>query len=300
MKHTLQPLKTTLYSEATALVENKKVFTMKNCELNIFETYQQCTNVPLVYDGLVITSMLRGKKTIHLKEETSFSFLPGETMILPDKKNFLVDFPDASATNPVQCATLTIDTQEVKRTLDFLNENYPRNSNEGNWSLDFNRYHFHNNKELAMLLNKIIHVSMEDNLAKNALVDLTLKELLIRTIQIQNLETVKEIPNNNRFAGVVQYIHSHIKDQITIEKLCREACMSKTTLFRYFKNTFGISPVDYIIRERLICAKELLGNPGITIAEVCYNSGFNNVNYFSRLFKKTEGITPKDFQKGHS
>ena len=68
--------------------------------------------------------------------------------------------------------------------------------------------------------------------------------------------------------------------------------MSKSNFFKAFKLELGISCLDYIIRERLKLAKQFLNNHFNSISEAAYKSGFNNLNYFSEVFKKFEGLTP--------
>ena len=70
--------------------------------------------------------------------------------------------------------------------------------------------------------------------------------------------------------------------------------MSKSTLTRLFNTEMGISPLEYVIRERLRKAKEILLRTK-SIKEACFSAGFNDVNYFTRLFKKREGVTPGAF-----
>ncbi|MEG1229693.1 MAG: helix-turn-helix transcriptional regulator, partial [Flavobacterium sp.] len=65
---------------------------------------------------------------------------------------------------------------------------------------------------------------------------------------------------------------------------------------RFFKRELGMSPIEYVLNEKIKYAKKLLRNPSIQINEVCYLSGFEDANYFIRLFKKHEGITPKQYQ----
>ncbi len=287
--------------ELDSLVEHRRVFTLNHCELNIFETYRQCSDVVLSYDGLVITSMLRGKKVMYLSKNPGFDFLPGETVILPEGISMKVDFPDADERHPVQCATIALNWGVVTGMLNFLNETYPRRANDsGEWQLNFNQYHFYNNRELANVMNKLISISMEDDLAKDALADLTLKSLLIRVIQTQNMALAEDgLPTNNRFATVVEYIREHLTEKIGIDALSRKACMSKSGFFRSFKETFGLSPMEFVIRERINLAKRLLVNPAATVSDVCYQAGFNNLHYFSRLFKMLEGVTPTTYRQQH-
>lgn len=297
-KYALAPINLSDTKSVTSLVENRRVFSLNQCELNIFETYQQCSDVVLSYNGLVITSMLRGRKVMYLSQNPGFNFLPGETVILPEGVSMKVDFPEADEKHPVQCATIALDWNVVTQTLAFLNEHYPRKDDIGEWKLNFNQYHFYNNRELANVMNKLISISMEDDLAKDALADLTLKSLLIRVIQTQNMALVADgLPTNNRFASVIEYIREHLTEKIGIDVLCQKACMSKSSFFRSFKDVFGLSPVEFIIRERISLARRLLTNPALTVSQVSDQVGFSNPHYFSRLFKVLEGTTPKSYRQ---
>jgi len=96
---------------------------------------------------------------------------------------------------------------------------------------------------------------------------------------------------------VRQHIRQHLTERLTIEKLSALACMSRATFFRLFKREFGLTPVEFIVRERLAAAKRLLRQPRAAVAEVCLRAGFNNLSYFQALFKKHEGLTPGAFHK---
>src|SRR4051812_4272798 len=207
------------------LVEHRRVFNLKHCELNIFETFHRCSGVALSYNGLVVSSMMRGKKIMSLSDNEQFDFLPGESVILPEGVTMKVDFPEADMRHPVQCATLALDWDMVNKNLAFLNENYPNASAPFEWKLNFSRYHFHNNRELSGSINKLISISMENNVAKDALADLSLKFLLLRIIQTQNLAGMNEVAlPDNRFTPVIQYIKEHLTGKITIDVLSRISC----------------------------------------------------------------------------
>jgi AraC-like DNA-binding protein len=243
--------------------------------------------------------MLRGKKVMHLFDKPGFDYLPGETVIVPPNITMKIDFPEATINQPSQCTALAINYQEIADTLDFLNEHYPR-EDKRIWQLNYNQFHFFNNYELAQLINKLIRISAGDALTKDVLANLTLKELLIRIMQMQNLNEISdnlhELSSGSRFAYVLEYIRVHLSDKLNIDALSQMAFMSKASFFRAFRHELGISPVDYIIKERLQLAKQLMNNPHNSISEACFKAGFNNLNYFSRAFKKIEGITPSYYK----
>lgn len=295
----LSPLNLSHGKELNTLVENRKAYTMNHCELNVFETYQRSQLVPLTFSDLVITSMLRGKKVMHLFDKPGFDYLPGETVIVPPNITMTIDFPEASSQQPSQCTALAINKQEIVDTINFLNENYPREDNKL-WQINHNQFHFFNNFELAQLINKLIRISTGDALTKDVLANLTLKELLIRIMQMQNLNEINdnlhELSGGSRFAYVLEYIRIHLSDKLNIDVLCQMAFMSKSSFFRAFKHELGMSPVDYIIKERIQLSKQLMNNPHNSVSEPCFKAGFNNLNYFCRAFKKTEGITPSIYK----
>lgn len=284
------------------LVENRTVYSLNNCELNLFETYQESQLVPLKFNDLVVTSMLRGKKVMHLFDEPGFDYLPGETVVVPSNIEMKIDFPEATKNNPTQCLALAIDQTKITDTLNFLNERYPKQGSNLYWQLNYQNYFFYNNVDLAATINKLIKECMSTSITKDALADLTLQELLIRIIQTQ---TIKSIDNNilnnpsNPITEVVEYIRLNLKENINLKNLSDKACMSTTSFYRFFKRELGMSPIEFVLSEKIKCAKKLLRNPAIQINEVCYLSGFEDANYFTRLFKKYEGITPKQYQLLH-
>ncbi len=281
------------------LVENRTVFTLNSCELNLFETYQESELVPLKFNDLVVTSMLRGKKIMHLFDDPSFDYVPGDTVIVPSNVEMKIDFPEASKSNPTQCIALAIDNHLIKETLDFLNEKYPKEGKNNLWKLDKENYFFYNNLELANVINKLIKECMGTSITKDAIADLTLQELIIRIIQTQTtiLFNNEKLPDSKSpISASIEYIRQNIHGSINLKELSKYSCMSPTSFYRYFKRELGISPIEYILNEKIKYSKKLLSNPNIQINEVSYASGFEDCNYFIRIFKKYEGITPKQYQ----
>jgi AraC-like DNA-binding protein len=300
VKHHLQKIDLTHPKYLQTLVENRRIFNLKNCELNVFESYQETYRVPLTFSDFVITSMVRGKKVMHLFDKPAFDYLPGETVIVPANETMVIDFPEAQTENPTQCIALAVDAAYIHNTMDYLNEYYNSSREEHSWKLQFNKYHFDNDTDITELINKIIRVCSGGDRSKNIFADLNLKELLIRLVQSQHLQQVAAETgtggNQSRLHYVLHYINEHITDKIAVDTLSRKAYLSRNMFFKWFKEQFGITPLEYINRERIKLAKQLLADRRNSIAEVSSQCGFTDVNYFVRLFKKTEGITPGLYQ----
>ncbi len=98
-------------------------------------------------------------------------------------------------------------------------------------------------------------------------------------------------------------VESHLGDShFTVRKLCREAGISHPQLHRKLKARTGLSPVQYIRHIRLKHARRLLlSDSSLSIADIAYDTGFSDPDYFSKVFRREFGCTPSEFreQKTH-
>ena len=301
-KKLLDPVSLTNPKYLQTLVENRRIFNLNNCELNVFETYQHAYHIPLTFNDLVITSMVKGKKIMHLFDHPAFDYLPGETVIVPSNETMIIDFPEAATESPTQCIALAVDAGYVSSTLDYLNDFYNTRDESHDWKLQFNQYHFPNDNEVTGLINKLIRICTGSDKSKNIFADLNLKELLIRLVQSQHLTQVStEIDgrnsNQSRLHYVLNYINEHLTERIAVDALSRKAYLSRNVFFKWFREQFGITPLDYINHQRIKLAKQLLAVPKNNVHMVSDLCGFSDVNYFVRLFKKMEGITPRAYKE---
>ena len=94
-----------------------------------------------------------------------------------------------------------------------------------------------------------------------------------------------------------EYIEQHYMENIRAEELSRLCSMSETNLRRKFREYIGQPPLDYQIGLRIRRARELLLERRYNVSEVATLVGFDDVNYFSRLFKKRVGVSPQGYEK---
>ena len=96
----------------------------------------------------------------------------------------------------------------------------------------------------------------------------------------------------------ISFIHKHFTSQtINVENLSQLCGISYEYFRKLFNLYYGCSPIKYINQLKLNNAKELLHSGFYTVTEVASLSGFVDVSYFSRFFKKQVGVAPNDFLK---
>lgn len=281
-------------------IENRTIYSADYAELNVFETRQVAESVNLQFSFPIIASMLTGKKIMHLEGMKSFDFFPGESVVLPSDKKMVIDFPLANSKNPTRCLALGIDPDKIKETVEIFNENTRIDFENDQHSFDASAVHLANNQQVQFVLDRIFSTFLEDGKAKDALLDLMVKELIIRLLQTKAkvmLLDNETLFDNNRMAFIVKYMREHLTENIQVDKLADKACMSTSNFYRSFKNTLGESPIDYLNGERIKFAKKLIQRTNDKFADIAYKSGFNNTSYFNRQFKRFEKITPNQYRK---
>ena len=297
----IQPQNLSQIDQLDSLVEHRSRFNLDHCELNLFETRAKAEDFHLSFEGFTITSMLRGKKIMHLEGSEEFEYVPGETLMAPSQTLMRIDFPEAEMAKPTQCTALVIDNAYLNGLIDRINDQcQPENLSGGEWRLDANEFFLRNNPELSQVSSRLLQTFTSDDPFKDFEADVLLRKLVLCLLRLQKLSGAVKgqegLSNQSPFHAVLHHIAQNLGANIKVEELCRVACMSKSSLYRMFSEEYGISPAQLIIEERLRHAKQLLQDPQVSIKEAAYASGFNDPNYFSRIFKRQEGISPTEFR----
>ncbi|MBN2554139.1 MAG: helix-turn-helix transcriptional regulator [Spirochaetales bacterium] len=102
--------------------------------------------------------------------------------------------------------------------------------------------------------------------------------------------------NIDKLKAAVDYIQEHYRETIRLEQLVNHLGISQSRLIQLFKKNTGKTPIHYINQVKVNHAKDLLLSSGKTIKETAFALGFQDEFYFSRVFKKLEGISPRDFK----
>lgn len=163
-------------------------------------------------------------------------------------------------------------------------------------------------KGIAFPMEAIMRVySRLDRLAKMESGFSRLMELMIILHELSQTEyhilssgafaNVEISSDSRRIQKIQNYISANYRDEIRLETLASLAGMTMTAFSRFFKVRTGRTISEYIIDVRLGHAVRLLVDTTQSVAEICFDCGFNNISHFNRLFKKKKNCTPKEFRE---
>ncbi len=290
------------HRKLTTLVENRTTYNAEYAELNIYETHAYAEKVSLTFDFPIIASMLTGKKVMHIDGFDAFDFFPGESVVMPTNKEMVIDFPLAKEHDPTQCLALGIDATKIDEVVSKFNHNVAIENENNNWDLDNSASHLINDIDVNHLIERLTYTFTNNNKSKDVLLDLMIQELIVRLLQTKAKSLIINDPhqifNDTRIGTVIKYIKENLTNKdLSVDVLAEKAYMSTSHFHKQFKNTLGISPIDYINSEKIKFAKQLMKvNTSYRMSEVAFKSGFNNTSYFNRQFKKMEMMTPQQFK----
>ena len=131
------------------------------------------------------------------------------------------------------------------------------------------------------------------------MVKLKLEALLITLVrgtkQLQD-SRISTVLHQSRLEEIHQYITENFTEKILLDNICFIFGTNKTTLCKDFKSEYKTTVLNYVNSLKVREAKALLRQNKLSVTEISEKLGFNSIHYFSRLFKKTTGHSPKEYQ----
>ena len=170
-----------------------------------------------------------------------------------------------------------------------------------------NRILFKNRIENDIEINKCMNSIIEEYEKAEIGFELSVKSYLFRLLVLllrNHAELVLDpreydtrVRHLNSLNNILLYIENNFNEDITIDKLCSMANFSKYYFCHLFKEITGKSVGDYVNLIRINKAEAMLRSSRINVTEAAMACGFNDVNYFARVFKKYKNRTPSQLKK---
>lgn len=114
---------------------------------------------------------------------------------------------------------------------------------------------------------------------------------------LKHIEINSDRRNQQAIQNAAEYIQKNFRSKITIEDIARFVYLSPCYVSRIFKKGLGCTLMEYLTKVRVEEAKKMLKNPKYNVMKVAEESGFEDPAYFTRVFKKSEGITPSSYRQ---
>ncbi|OCA78277.1 hypothetical protein BBH99_08965 [Chryseobacterium contaminans] len=283
-------------------IEERTVFSIPFGELNVFETNVVCHDFPFFFEKPVITLMLSGNKIIRSEEET-FEFNERSVFIPPCNKELSIDIHPVFL-EPTKCLVLNIEQEYIDSVFHEVIENWHPDWDKTGFMMKENavKKFVSSDESLWRSLTHLYNRRVDESIygTSDFLLSLSLKELIYELMKTNAKHILfysdKTENTPTELQEVIYFIKQNYREPITIKKLSSLAGMSEANLFKKFKHSYHCTPVEYIIQLRIEHAKQLLiNNPEIGIKNICFESGFNTLEYFYRKFTQITGKSPKKF-----
>ena len=104
-------------------------------------------------------------------------------------------------------------------------------------------------------------------------------------------------PKKMDISSVKSFLDEHYKEKLSLESVASHFFIDKHYLARLFKEQYGVTLVTYLQQVRITHAKRMLRFTDKSIEEIGLECGIGELNYFSRVFKKLEGVIPSEFRR---
>ena len=153
--------------------------------------------------------------------------------------------------------------------------------------------------EISGCLRNILREMEQKNTGYEDVCQAYMEILIIRLMRTTTLAVPAEpqaISTNRQCAAVRRYIDLHFKEALTLEQLAEEGHMNKYYLSHAFKREYGVSPINYMISRRIEESKYLLAETDLSMSQIAQLLGFSSLSYFSQVFHRSQGISPKEYR----
>lgn len=150
---------------------------------------------------------------------------------------------------------------------------------------------------LDAILERMRGILFSDRVTGNYYASAFVYEFIIELDRLLHQAPLK----TNHFTGtrllpVIEYIDLHFADSFTLEDLSELIQVTPQHLCRLFRENMGLRPLEYVTQKRIRAAQEYLSGSQYSIAEISVLCGYDNVNYFYRMFRKYTGSTPAAYR----
>ncbi len=149
------------------------------------------------------------------------------------------------------------------------------------------------------ILKDMLHEYKSDNSERNAILESYMTILVAKILRkIHSVRTTKNKELSEVWRALAEFIDENLNQKLSLEDLAQKCFYNPSYFSRTFKQKFGVSPVEYIARERSHMAALLIAqNPTLSMEDVAEKCGFGDKSGLYRSFEKFYGCSPTEYKK---
>jgi two-component system response regulator YesN len=157
--------------------------------------------------------------------------------------------------------------------------------------------------ELLWIANRVMdEMGMETDTTFFSFQAQDYRQLRAETLQLLGRMNATYVAHYDRVEAdkihqIKQYISEHSHKDISLDILAKRVNLSPIYISKMFKEKLGINYIDFLTECRIEKAKKLMQDPERSLKEITFEIGYNEPNYFSKVFKKMSGVSPKEYRK---
>jgi AraC family transcriptional regulator len=159
-------------------------------------------------------------------------------------------------------------------------------------------------EQLGYLAISLLYELKEENVLGRMYADSVASVIAVQLVRryscLKDVRISKGGMAPQKLRRAIEYISDHLEQEreIALAVLAEEVEMSYYHFSRAFKQSMGLSPINYITRQRMERAKRLLAETALPIAEIALRAGFSSQSHFTTSFRRLAGVTPRSFRRG--
>lgn len=238
-------------------------------------------------DSMEICYLFRGRQTYYVAEN-EYNLSGGDVFIT---------FPDelhGSGTSPEDKSILYYLIIDLRSSIhSFIGYQSDEGCELLNGLNSMKKRQFKGEPSLKNVLDTIIETYLSDKPYKKILLRNLITDFLIRIIELEKSETYGISPE---IENTTKYVKDNIYEDIDIADLAKRVNFSTSWFKQKFKKEIGIPPAEYIMRQKVDEAIKTLLRSDLNVTDVAHKLNFSSSQYFSSVFKKFTGTSPKSYR----